>query len=197
MLVMTPNEYETARTSPKFKAVDVARIIPYPDGQPGFYFARLEYADNVDALFTAEREERRKPVEEAFELNGQVVTVTHSRLDAGSLKELFDGDTFTLVRGLEANPLVFDVAFSAPQKIPSLQLTFGSMADFTLTLYAYPPGSDQPVKYEQQFVGLPADPQVDFPLTRGPGDIIRLRMEIKNNLSGDTAQIHVREIVFR
>lgn len=197
MLVMTPNEYETARTSPKFKAVDVARIIPYPDGQPGFYFARLEYADNVDALFTAEREERRKPVGEAFELNGQVVTITHSRLDAGSLKELFDGDTFTLVRGLEANPLVFDVAFLAPQKIPSLQLTLGAMADFTLTLYVYPPGSDQPVKYEQQFVGLPDDPQVDFPLTRGPGDIIRLRMEIKNNLSGDTAQIHVREIVFR
>ena len=28
-------------SSPKFARVDLERVVPYPDGSPGFYFARL------------------------------------------------------------------------------------------------------------------------------------------------------------
>ena len=31
----------------------------YPDGQPGFYFVRMRYADNVDTIFAAERQARQ------------------------------------------------------------------------------------------------------------------------------------------
>ena len=64
LFIMAPEEYEKARTNPKFKQVSVQETIPYPDGRPGFYVARLAYADNVDAIFVAERAAQRQLVTE-------------------------------------------------------------------------------------------------------------------------------------
>ena len=93
LLVMTPTEYEQAKTSGKFKSVDVDRVLPYPDGQPGFYFARLVYADNLEQIVQQEKATRSQPVVETISMDGQSVEVSHSIFDAGQLKDLFDGDT--------------------------------------------------------------------------------------------------------
>src|SRR5579859_2253357 len=116
VLVMTPDVYARAQSSQMFKSIQVERILPYPDGTPGFYFARLTYRDDVAAIFAAQEAERQKPVQETIQLDGQQVTVIHSQFDAGSLKDIFDGDPFTLVRGLEANPLVIELHFPAPRQ---------------------------------------------------------------------------------
>jgi len=196
ILVMLPAEYERVQTDPKFKSLTVERLLNYPDGSPGFYFVRAAYADNVDDLLRAEREARRRPIAGEVEVNGQVWQVSYSPLGAGQLSHLFDGDTFTLVRGLEANPLVFEFTFPQPLAIDSLAADFGSMDDFTLTLNFYAPGADNPVTYAQDYRQLPPDPHVEMRFDQGPEAVAKIRLEIKHNLSGETAEIHVRELAF-
>jgi hypothetical protein len=53
--VLPADEYERARTSPKLLLEPPTRVIPYPDGSPGFYFLRMRYADDIDAQFAADR----------------------------------------------------------------------------------------------------------------------------------------------
>ncbi len=197
LLVMTPAEYERARASPKFQAVTVEQVLPYPDGTPGFYFVRLAYSDSADAIFQAEREERRKPVTEQFELDGQTVTISHSLFGAGQLKDVFDDDRFSLVRGLEANPLVFDLTFSQPRPVAELSGDFGTMPDFTVSVMLYAPGAADPVVVSQTYRDSPRDPHYDLPLPGAPPLVARMRIEVKDNAAGDTAQIHVRTLGIR
>ena len=195
-LVMTPEEYEQAKASGKFKSVDVDHTVPYPDGRVGFYFAHLAYVDNLDEILSKEREERSRPVVEQVELDGQSVEVSHSRLDIGRLPDAFDGDAFTLVRGLEANPLVFDFAFPQPREIGGLAAAFGSM-DFALKVSLYADGVVEPVVYEQTFSGLPPDPKVEMLFGQGPALVSRARLEVLQLNAGTETHIHVREIKFK
>lgn len=196
LLVMTPEEYQKARTSPKFKSVAVERVLPYPDGTPGFYFARLAYADDVDAILAAEREARRQLVEEQVEIGGQMVKIRHSLFDAGQPRDMFDGDRFTLARGMEANPLIVELIFPQPRAVNGLAADFGSM-DFSLAVKLYAEGVDQPVSYAETYRGLPPDPHVEMAFDRGPQAVSKMRVEITNLQAGETAHIHVRELALR
>ena len=71
LFVMTASEYQQAAASPKFSEVKVEQVVPYPDGTPGFYLARLQYAPDVDQIFAAEQEARRQLVENTITLDGQ------------------------------------------------------------------------------------------------------------------------------
>ncbi len=42
--VMLPDEYKRARQSPQITEIEVEQIIRFPDGQPGFYFAKIRTA---------------------------------------------------------------------------------------------------------------------------------------------------------
>jgi 4-amino-4-deoxy-L-arabinose transferase-like glycosyltransferase len=196
LLIMTPEEYERAHTDPKFKAVQVEQVLYYPDGNPGFYFTRLAYVDNIDEIVANEQAERRKPVEDTAQIDGQTVTVIHSRFGDGEVVHLFDGDTFTLMRGEEANPLAFDFHFPAPRPATGLTLTTGSMADYTVTVHLYPPGGEQPVTFSQNYLNQPNDPTIRMTFEGGPAEVARLELLITDNLSGEKAQTHVREIKF-
>jgi hypothetical protein len=196
LLVMTPPEYEQAKASKKFKSITVEQIIPYPDGRPGFYFARLTYADNLDAIIADEKAARSKPVVEQVAIDGQQMQVSHSQFDAGQLRDLFDGDTFTLARGLEANPLVLEFTFPQPRPMTGLEATFGSM-DLTLTARLYADGATEPVTYSQTFRGLPPDPKVELAFDRGPSSVKKLRLEVLQLNAGQEVHIHVRELKFR
>jgi hypothetical protein len=199
VLVMTPGEYQAAVADKKFKSVQVQRILPYPDGTPGFYFARLTYADDVAAIFAAEEADRQKPVEESFVLDGQTVTVRHSQFDAGQLRDMFDGDRFTLARGQEANPLMVELVFPQPRNLTGLTLDLGAMDYFSVTVTLTTADSAVPVVFSQPpYQHLPADPHVTLDLSTiqggAPVPVKTLRLEIKDLLAGRTAHIHVREI---
>lgn len=196
LFVMTMEEYERARVSPKLQVVTVEEVLPYPDGSPGFFLARLAYVDNVDAIFAAEREERRRPIQGEIQLYGQTVRVTHSRLGAGQLRDLFDGDRFTLVRGLEANPFVVELSFPEAQTFTGLGADFGSM-DFTLSVFLTPTGADQPVVYTATYRGLKPDPHIEMTFEDPPPSVTAMRVEVLQLNAGDTAQIHVRELTPR
>jgi hypothetical protein len=193
---MTPSEYERARTSGKFKSVDVDQVIPYPDGTAGFYFARLAYVDNVEAAFAADREARRQPVESQAQIAGESIRVRHSVLDAGQISHTFDGDSFTLARGQEANPFVLELIFPRPRPVTGLMLTVGSM-DFSVTAQVHAGDQDEPATYTETFRGLPPDPRVELSFDRGPAQATQIRLEIQNLQAGETANIHIREVVVR
>lgn len=193
LFIMTPEEYARAQQSGKFQDSAIERVFEYPDGSPGFYFARLAYVDNVDEIFAAERAARQQPVDDMAIINGQGVAVRHSRLDSGSLASMFDNDTFTLGRVMEANPAFVGLTFAEPWALRGLAADFGTM-DFALTVSLWAPGADEPVVYREEFRGLEADPHVELLFDRGPAKVSKMHVEVHDLNAGDTAKIHIREL---
>jgi 4-amino-4-deoxy-L-arabinose transferase-like glycosyltransferase len=190
--VMTPEEYDRAIQSGKFKDIKIEQTLPYPDGRTGFYFTRLTYADNVDQTFAAEAETRRQLLKAQIRLGDQRVTVQYSQIGDMTIESIFDGDRDTLVRGTEANPFVLEFDFPEPRPVTGIVADFGSM-DFTLTAQLYAPGSDTPVKQSQTYRDQPPDPHVEMKLENAPALVSKLRVEILSLLAGKTANIHIRE----
>jgi hypothetical protein len=196
VLVMPADEYAQAKASQKFSKVDVKQVIPYPDGSPGFYFATLAYASNLDQILDEERKARARPVVETIDLAGQKVQISHSQFDMGRLQDLFDGDPFSLARGLEANPLVFDFTFPSPRPISGLTMRFGTM-EFKLTARLYADAASAPQVYEYTAPTARPDPVAEMTFDRGPQTISRLRLEVLHLNVGEEVHIHVREIVLK
>lgn len=197
LFVWTTEEYQRAVESGKFKSIKVEKVIPYPSGEPGFFVARMQYADNIDEIFAAEKEARSKPIEEEIELDGQLVRVTYSRIDGGELNNIFDNDVKTLMRGLEANPFIVQLEFDEPRSINTVDLTTATMKDFTIILRAYGGTNDSPVIYENNYKDLPPDPMVSINLENGPLSVKKLIVEIKHHTLEDPTNIHIRELQFR
>lgn len=194
LFIMTATEYDRAQQSGKFIITPPERIIPYPDGRPGFYVVRLEYVANIDEILATERAERAALVEEPLAVGGQELIVAHSRFDIGGITDLFDGDPNTLARGLEANPLVIELRFPNPQPISGIELALGTMElDLTVTV-ATPDGETQ--AFRQTYRGLPPDPTITFDLPQ-PLLATNLRLDIFQQGAGEPAHVHVREVRWR
>jgi hypothetical protein len=193
LFVMAPEEYAQARASSKLIVSPPERILPYPDGRPGFYFVRMRYVDNVDAIFAAEREARQILQVGKVTIDGQEVQVRYSRLDIGRIVDIFDHNLTTLMRGLEANPLVIELTFPQPRSISSLNIAVAKM-DFSVKVEVTPPNGTSPRSFTQTWRDIPGEPQVDFPLAGGPYQVSRLRIEIMDLNRQDEVHVHVREI---
>lgn len=194
--ILPYNEYDNLLTNPKFKDIVVHQIIPYPNGKPGFYIVSLKIADNIDSILAAEKLINITPIEETMELDGQEVRVLHSPFGSGGLIHVFDNDPDTLAKVLEANPFVFDLYPTNPINTTSVVIQTGSLPDFTVTISLYAPGSSIPEIYTKTFKGLPPDPIVTMDFDKGPSKSERIYIEIKDNVSGESSQIHVRQIKF-
>ncbi len=198
VVVLPPNEYVNVLKDPKFNTPQVEQILPYPDGQPGFYFLHLSYSPQADAVFASEKAALLQPVVETYNLAGQVVTITHPRFGAGQLRDMLDGDTYTLVNAPGFNPMVLDFAFPAARPMSGITLTTGSLPDFTVIVSVYADDTAAPQVYRQEYVGLPADPTIKLDFTQGPGSVVRVKLEIENNADHSPGvNIHVREVQFR
>jgi hypothetical protein len=197
-VVLPAYEYQQAIHEPKLSDIVVDKVIPYPNGKPGFYFVHLSYSSSADALFAAELAELHRPVVEVTLLNGQAVAVTHPRFGAGQLADLLDGDPFTLVNAPSFNPLVLDFAFSSPRRLSGISVTTGAMPDFTVAVAVYPSDGGVAWVYTRHYVGLPPDPTINLSFDQGPAQAMRVRVEIHDNLRLDAGvNIHVRELQFR
>jgi hypothetical protein len=195
IFVMTGYEYEKALASPKLQIVNVERIIAYPDGSPGFHFVRLKYSQQVDNLFAMEKEARRQLVETQVEIDGELVTLRHSQIDMGEPKLMFDGDDFTLMRGMEANPFVIELAFPTSRSISKLRADFGLMSS-KVTVLLYPADDGEPALYEQTFRRDSGDPWIQIDFLQAPGQVSKVRLDILNIYAGETTNVHIREIQF-
>ncbi len=195
IFVMPSEEYERARKDSKFIVDAPERIIPYPNGHPGFYVVRMRYVDNVDTIFAADKAARAQLVVDQVDVGGPM-TIAHSMLDMGTPDNLFDGDPSTLMRGFEANPLIIELRFPQPRRIGGVTITLGSM-DLTLRLIGTPADGGLQTIAEQHYSGLPPDPSVSLDLPSGVRELSTLRLEILQAGVGDVAHVHVREVVLR
>ncbi len=196
---LAPGELAAA---PKYKEIIVHEIIPYPNGQPGFYLISVTPSDNIKEIMAAEHERNRTPIEDTMLFNGETIRVVHSPLSAGRMEDNFDNDPDTFTRALEANPYVIDLYPLTPIDTHSVFIKTGSLHDYTITIRLYAPGSDQPVIYTQTYKDapdkdLPPDPEVTINFDRGPEKSARIEIEVKDNISGETSQIHLRTIQFK
>lgn len=197
LFVWTSEEYQRAVESGKFESINVEKIIPYPNGEPGFFVVRMQYSENIDEIFIAEKEARSQPMEEDVELDGQRVHVMYSRIDGGELLNIFDNNSNTLMRGLEANPFIIQLEFDEPRSIQQVNLTTATMKDFDVTVKAFGDADNSPVVYESNYLDLPSDPTVSIDLENGPLSVKRLIVEIKHNTLEDPTNIHIRELQLR
>lgn len=195
LFVMTPFEFQKAAQSQKVNIVSLEKIIPYPDGQPGFYFARLAYTPHAAAIFAAEKEARSIPVQQTFEINGETIHFTYSKTDMGAIPYLFDQDDFTLIRGLEANPFKLEMDFSRPRTLDGLEISFG-MANIDITAYLYETPNSKPVVYTTSFLKDKGEKLAKLSFDNAPRTVSRLSLEFFDPYSGETANIHIREIHF-
>jgi hypothetical protein len=199
LFVMTASEYQKAAASPKFKSVQLqtlpaypSGVISYPDGSPGFYFVRLAYADNVAEIFAAEKEARAQLAVQTVLIDGQMVEIHYSQTDMGTPALMFDNDLFTLMRGLEANPFIIELYFPEPRTVQGLEADFGLVdIKLTVSLYADPQGGAEVYQLTRNQVN---DPHVSMSFPGAPAEVRKVRIEILNVLSGETANIHIREL---
>jgi hypothetical protein len=197
IFIITTDEFSNFSKDARFKNLQVQETIPFPDGKPGFYLVTLKFADNIDEIMAAEHEARRKPVEGHVMINGQTTRILHSPIGGGNIQDSFDDNPDTLTRVVEANPYVFELNPSTPIVTHSITIQTGSLSDFTVTISLYAPGSSVPEIYTQTFQDLPPDPLVIVEFDNGPASSERIYIEIKDNTSGETSQIHVRTIAFK
>jgi hypothetical protein len=194
LFIVTPKEYQDIVSNEKFASVQVEQVLPYPNGEAGFYFVRLKYSEQAPALFAAEAVQRRKLQQAEVQLNGQPVQVRYSFLDMGEIEQVFDGDEFTFVRTAEANPLVIELLFPRPRQVRGLDLIIGS-ADVEITVESSVAGSSER-RFTIQQKGLLDQPQVHLDF----GELVavqQMRIKILDRSNQDPAHVHLWEIYFK
>jgi hypothetical protein len=190
--IFSPEEFRKAREDGRLLLEEPLRVIRAPDGTDAFVFVRMRYAAGADAAFAREREERARLRDAQVRVSGMDMTISHSMLGMGEIRDVVDGDTRTLIRGFEANPFVMEFRFPQSRAINALNLELGTMERFTVTLSATDSAGGIR-KTVRAFEGLPPDPRVSIesPVTES---ITGLRLEIYQMHGLDTAEIHVREV---
>lgn len=161
-----------------------------------FAFTRLASINNVGDTFDTEGVKGADLVVDELSLNGETIQIAYSHLDMGQVKDLFDHDTTTLARGLEANPMVLDFEFPTPRPITGLVMDFGRM-DFVMRVQVYGTESTSPVFYNGEYRQQPSIPHVDMNFVDGPKEVRRIYIEIEQLNPPDEIHIHVREVLFK
>jgi hypothetical protein len=193
LFVLPEPEYNEIVDNEKLANIHIEQIINYPDGRPGFYFVRMEYAPNASAIFAAEEEERNRPRVEELDLNGETVQIQYPYLDMGGITHIFDGDNFTLARVYEANPAVFTLSYSTPRFLRGLRATTGSM-DFQICVRLYSSTSEEIGSYCEAYYDQPDDPTVVIEFEHPNSDIDVVEIEIFSLEGAIPYKIHVREL---
>jgi len=195
VFIMLVDEYHLAVESGMFADLRVEKEIPYPDGTTGFMFVRLRYVDNVHEIYAARHGKRWTPVSEVVEVDGVMESVSYSPLDMGSVRDLFDGDPNTLIRTLEANPLVVTIEFSEPRRLEAVALRIGgNPSNVRVTVES--PEDGHPVTLAEAFEGVP-DPRT-VELSFEAILAMSVALELENTVdAGRAAHVHLWELTLR
>lgn len=199
VFIMVPHEYAAAQASDKLTDIRVEKIVHYPDGTPFFYFVRLRYVNNIDEIFAAERAVRQILQEAVITIDGQNVLVRHSYLDAAlqavNIKDVFDGDPFTLAKTFEDNPFIIELTFPSPRVISGFSISIHA-ASAQITLKCYQTPESQPITYMFEGKGSEEEPVLSFELPE-PAQVQFLHLEMLDPHSPPPAQIHIWDVKFQ
>jgi hypothetical protein len=192
LFIMIPREYEMVLESHKFTDIQVEKTLDYPNGEPGFFFIRLRYAENIDDIMEAERQARLVLQETSINFDKENWLVRYSFLDMGSIDKIFDGNQDTLIRTMEANPLVVEIEFPAPKEIERLGVRVGGTPTEVTVILTDKSGEAHP--YHQKVIETPTPRTVQFSFS-DKYDITKLRVEVLSIYDQEPAHVHLWEIV--
>ena len=190
--VMTSDEVELARSSKRFKAIDIEASLPYPNGSSGFSFARLEYVANVEEVVAAERAARVALRSGQVVVDGERLAVRHSFLDGGGLADIFDNNPRTLGRFNGGNPATLEWAFPSPRKVGTVVLAM-TAGNWHVSVAALRP--DGVIETVETDVDARSDPVVTLDLPEGIVGAIRVM--ITSRVHTDEAIIHLRDVTWQ
>ena len=193
VFVMTPEEVDWLPETGKFSDVEVLRVLPYPNGKPGFTFISLRYVDGIAEVFAAEQAERRQPKSAVLELFGQQVRAEYSPLDINAIYQAFDGDPNTLIRTFEANPLVISLEFPQALTLSRVTALVGNAAS-RLEVELKPEDGGETIRLRVETTGF----EKVSPLSLEFGRALRitaLRVSLLNVNDGDIAHVHLWELI--
>ena len=187
--VLTPDEFSQAQQSEKLQVDPDHSVVSTPDGRPGFYIVRLAYTPEADALFAAEREERRRLIDNEVDIAGGTARIRHPKLDQGKISNAFDGDFITLARTLDANPTDLEISFSNARPVSGLRLHL--WVDFyNITLRATRRDGERATVRAQHITRIEGE-SFEIHFDEVIQDVVRLDLHIAKR--GDV-HIHLREI---
>ena len=199
LFILTPQEYEIVKASEKLTDIRVETILPYPDGNPGFYFIRVRYVDNIDEIFAAEKAARQVLQESVVTIDGQEVKLRFSLLDSSSQAEsmalVFDNDPYTLAKTFENNPFFIEMTFPKRRTVNGFSINIGA-AKAQITLKCYPMPGAQPTIYTFEGQGTKEQPELSFDLPT-PIQAMVLQIEMLDPLAANPAKIHIWELKLR
>lgn len=191
LFIMISEEYQRAQESGKFTDIRVEQTMLTPNNQPGFYFVRLRYVDDIGAILAAERRQRRVLQEKEIILDGQPAHVRYSYLDMGEIENIFDGDPYSLVRTLEANPLQVIITFNGTRQVQMVSLRIGGAATQARVEAIDAEGNTLAAR-QQEVEQQPNPRELELSFDR-PVEAGGLRLEIKNIHDREPAHVHLWE----
>jgi hypothetical protein len=199
VFVITPDDYKQVFENPKFSNLTVEKIVPYPDGSPGFYFVRLQYSENIDNLLAADAASRRVLQESYLTLANDQVKLRYSTLDGETqdifIATLFDGDPLTFAKTAEANPFVVEITYPSPHVINGFSIITGS-ANVSISLTGYAHEGAEAVTYTFRGQGSIRNPELTFDLP-APFTAQILRIDVLDVNHKEPTFVHIWEITFR
>jgi len=191
LFIMTQEDLQWIRESGKFKGVTIEEKLPYPDGSDGFYFVSLAYVKNIDDILAAERAARQDPLFETITFLEQEVSIQYPALDMNEIGHAFDGDTTTLIRTLEANPMKVQITFPLPIRVTRVRVVVGGTP--TRVKVSALAGGENLAELMQQ-VGASAKKRELVLSLQEPLTVDSLVIEVLNSNDGETAHVHLWEV---
>jgi hypothetical protein len=187
VFIITAEEYPLLIQNPKFDQIEVLDTLPYPDGQTGFYFLKLNYSPEAEAIFEEELAERKKPETAELELFDQKAQVTYSRLDMGDIAQIFDSKQALPVRTLEANPFEITITFQDAVELKQVSAMLGSPAS-RMTVRIWTSGRENDLIFSES---VSSSKQIR-PITIDFGQIYEVdKIKIEIESLGETEPTHV------
>ncbi len=194
VFVVIPEEYAALKSSDKFSQIHIEQVLYYPNGEPGFYFLRLRYAENAEALFAAEVQRRRELQTGEVLLGEEFVPVRYSTLDMAEIGTAFDGDPYSLLRSRENNPLRILLDFPAPQRLQTVSARLGGVESrLSVLVYETDDVDEEPQRFSTQVPQNPEPRWVTVTLPQ-PLRAERIEIQILNVNDGEIAHVHLWEV---
>jgi 4-amino-4-deoxy-L-arabinose transferase-like glycosyltransferase len=176
-----------------------AQLYASRQGLPVFYAAPLLKGQAASAAPAPAPASGGEQLELSMvEIDAQTARVSYSSLDIGEVRNVFDRQADSLIRGKDANPLVLDIQFSQPRSVSAISMTLATMphAQIKIELTREDGGT---TSFSREFIDLDGIPDVELPVPSAPVRTRRLRIEILDLAprGQDAPHIHVREVQLR